>query len=148
MIVFVLFILALAGAILGLGLSFISAASAQRLTKWWLITISIVMTPIAITAALEVLIQTDLVGVRLGVALIPAGAAAYALGSIGEGYGETRRVALRVIGWSLMVAPMIVSLSLSVFLPLPLFLVFFLHPRWERTNRSGRVAERVSYEQL
>ena len=148
MIVIILLILALAVAQLGLALSFVSAASAKRLTKWWLITLSIVLTPIFFTAALVGIVKADLIGGWPVISLIYFGAALFLLGSVGEAYGATHNIALRVVGWGLMLAPMIVSLSLSVFRPLPVFLIFFLHPRWDRRKQMGRFAEDVRVEQL
>ena len=120
-------------AALGLARSFVSAMSADRLGLWLLITISMLVTPVLIVAGLVVLLQRDLIGLGPVIALIPLGAMAFVLGSVAETtFGEVASPALRVAGWSLLVAP--VFLVLSVFLPFPLLLVFFIHPRWEQAR--------------
>ena len=128
---FAIFFLTLALAALGLARSFVSALSADRLGMWLLITLSMLVTPVLIVAGLVVLLQQDLIGPGPVITLLPVGMATFFLGAIAENvFGEVASPALRVAGWSLLIAP--VFLVLSVFLPFPLLLAFFIHPRWEQ----------------
>ena len=139
---FVTFFLTLALAAFGLVRSFVSALSAHRLALWSLITISMLVTPVIVVAGLVVLIQQDLIGPGPVIALIPLGAVAFVLGSVAKAtFGEVASLALRVAGWSLLIAPMIVSLVLSVLLPIPLFLALFIHPRWKQERELDIVTE-------
>ena len=88
------------------------------------------VTPVLIVAGLVVLLQQDLIGPGRVITLLPVGMATFFLGAIAENvFGDVGSVALRVAGWSLVIAP--VFLVLSVFLPFPLLLAFFIHPRWK-----------------
>ena len=131
-----IFFLALALAAFGLARSFVSALSAHRLALWSLITISMLVTPVLIVAGLVVLLQQDLIGPGPVIVLIPLIAMSFVLGSVAETtFGEVASPALRVAGWSLVIGP--VFLVLSVFLPFPLLLAFFIHPRWKKERMTA-----------
>jgi len=114
-------------------LSLGSAVSTHRLTEWLTITITMFVAPIAMIATMVILYQGDLVGAKFAVGLVFAGAAVFIAGAFGGGPNSDRlRIGLRLAGWSVMTAPMMVSLTLSLLLPIPLLLAFFIHPRWKQ----------------
>lgn len=109
-----------------------SAVSARQLTQWWAIAVGMLIVPAAMIGALFVLYSYDLVGPWLAVGLMLVGMFVFLAGALGGGrYGDRLRIGLRLVGWSMMTAPMMISLTLSVLLPFPLLLAFFIHPRWE-----------------
>ena len=132
--------------------SFFSAVSARQLTSWWAITVAMFVVPVAMIACLFILYSNDLVGPRFALGLMMVGASAFLAGAFGGGrYGDRPRTGLRVIGWSMLAAPMLVSLNLSLLLPIPLLVAFFIQPLWKRNDlgqsyrtddelRSGRLS--------
>jgi hypothetical protein len=112
-----------------------SAVSGRRVTQWWTIAIGMLAVPIAMMGALLVLFQNDLVGPWFALGLMLVGASAFLVGAFGGGrYSDRLRTGLRLVGWSMLTAPMMISLTLSVLLPVPLLLAFFIHPRWQRNE--------------
>lgn len=116
------------------GRSLLSAVSARRLMSWLTVTGAMFVVPVAVIASLIVLYANDLVGPRFAFGLMLIGASAFLAGAFGGGHYDDRlRIGLRLAGWSMLAAPMMVSLTLSLLLPIPLLLAFFIQPRWKRS---------------
>ena len=97
------------------------AITSGRLAAWCGVTLAMIAGPAALVVLLVVLVDQAGLGASFAVGALLAGGLVFFVGTaMRDALGEVRSLAVRFAGWSLLIAPMLLSWVLFVFIPLQL----------------------------